>query len=239
MSLEVKIHEAQVAILRELLFHPSAGYAEMQKPTGLTSDHFNFHISRLVELGFVEKKQRGEYTLTHKGKEYANKLDTDSNTIERQPKVSVLIVGWRDREGTKEREFIMQQRLKNPYYGYWGWLGGKIRWGETVTEAAARELKEETGLEADLEYKGLYHKMDYNQQTREMLEDKFFFLVRATNFRGDLIVNYEGGKNAWCTAAEMDKLDKIFQGMRETYGYARGDQLTFNEQRFYYNPSEY
>jgi predicted transcriptional regulator len=80
MSLHANIHSAQSKILRELLFHPQAGFAELQKPTGLSSDHFNFHISRLVELGLVEKLERGTYALTSKGKEYANRLDTDNNT---------------------------------------------------------------------------------------------------------------------------------------------------------------
>ena len=62
MAHEVKIHDAQVAILRELLFHPEAGFAQMQKPTGLTSDHFNFHMTRLTDLGYVEKVKKGLYT---------------------------------------------------------------------------------------------------------------------------------------------------------------------------------
>lgn len=127
MSTEIKIHAAQTSILRELLFRPQAGYAELQKPTGLSSDHFNFHMSRLVELGLVQKLGRGTYKLTQSGKEYANKLDTDSNTIERQPKVSVALVVERQHNGNTE--YLCQQRLKNPYYGHWGRLGGKIRWG--------------------------------------------------------------------------------------------------------------
>jgi hypothetical protein len=42
MAYEAKIHDAQTKILRELLFRPSAGYAELQKPTRFTSDHFIF-----------------------------------------------------------------------------------------------------------------------------------------------------------------------------------------------------
>lgn len=75
MGLEVNIHDAQTKILRELLFHPKAGFSELQKPTGLSSDHFNFHISRLVELGLVEKVSRGHYKLTPRGKEYSNRLN--------------------------------------------------------------------------------------------------------------------------------------------------------------------
>src|SRR5690242_16238231 len=99
MSLEVSIHEAQTSILRELLFLPAAGFAELQKPTGLTSDHFTFHINRLVELGLVERVERGRYRLTSKGKEYANRLDTDNNTVERQPKAAVMLTIERARDG--------------------------------------------------------------------------------------------------------------------------------------------
>lgn len=84
------------------------------KPTGLSSDHFNFHISKLVEVGFVEKVSRGNYRLSSKGKEYANRLDTDNNTVERQPKIAVLVALSREQNG--HTEYVFQERLKNPYY---------------------------------------------------------------------------------------------------------------------------
>lgn len=239
ISHEVKIHDVQTCILRELLFKPDEGFAKLQKNTGLDSDHFKFHIARLVELGYVEKHKPGKYRLTQSGKEHANKLDTDTNTIERQPKISVIITGWRTRVDTKELEFLVQERLKNPYFGYWARIGGKIRWGEEILEASARELKEETGLEADLEYKGLYHKMDYRSDSKEILEDKFFLLIKATNFQGQLIENFEGGRNAWMTSEEINSQPKVFQGMRETYEYCSGEGFSFNEHKLYYDPEDY
>lgn len=240
MAHKIDIHSAQTTILRELLFHPQAKFADMQKATGLESDHFKFHIAKLIELGYVDKTERGTYRLSIQGKEHANKLDTDTNTIERQPKISVLIIAWRIREGSDEAEYLVQQRLKNPYFGYWGRLGGKITWGETVLEAAARELKEETGLTAQLEFKGLYHKMDYRVDNDEMLEDKFFLLVAATGpFEGKLMVDFEGGKNAWLTDSEIDAQDKVFQGMRESYGFVSQSHVTFNEEKLTYDPKDY
>ena len=102
MSHEVKLHVVQTSILRALLFEQAATYSDLQQLTDLGSDHFNFHISRLVELGFVEKVQRGTYRLTVVGKEYANRLDTDNNTIERQPKTAVIFGLSRENGGQTE-----------------------------------------------------------------------------------------------------------------------------------------
>lgn len=209
MSHEVTIHAAQTAILRELLFHPAAGFSELQKPTGLTSDHFSFHINRLVELGLVEKTtKRGHYRLSAKGKEYANRLDTDNNTVERQPKAAVLLAIERHYEG--ERQILFQQRLKQPYFGFWGLPSGKLRWGETIIEGAARELMEETGLTAQLELKGVYHEHATQTESGELLEDKLFFVVRGTSSQNKLITKFEGGANAWLSVEAARAKDKIF-----------------------------
>jgi len=208
MSHEVKIHEAQTSILRELLFRPAAGFAELQKPTGLTSDHFTFHINRLVELGLVERMGRGRYRLSTAGKEYANRLDTDNNTVERQPKCAVVLIIERERKG--RQEFLFQQRLKHPYFGFWGRPTGKIRWGEMIVETAARELMEETGLEARHTILGVYHEHTFAAGTGELLEDKIFFDVHCTNVRGELHEQFEGGRNAWMTLDEVLAKPKHF-----------------------------
>ena len=215
MSTEVNIHGAQTAILRELLFRPKAGYAELQRPTGLSSDHFNFHIARLVGLGLVEKLARGSYRMTNRGKEYANKLDTDHNTIERQPKSAVLLGVEKLVDGVPH--YLFQERLKHPWYGFWGILGGKIRWGETILQCAARELLEETGLQADLRHRGIYHEHTFETESGEMLEDKIFHVVHCTNPTGELIERFEGGRNVWLTETAARQLEKRFDSFETEF----------------------
>jgi ADP-ribose pyrophosphatase YjhB (NUDIX family) len=209
MSLEINIHDAQMVILRELLFHPSVGFAKLQKITGMSSDHFNFHLQKLVELQLVEKVSRGTYSLSPRGKEYANKLDTDSNTVERQPKSAVILVIERTVKG--EKQYLLQERLKQPFYGFWGCPTGKIRWGETITQTAERELMEETNLLADHRVAGVYHELVYQQETGEQLEDKIFFVVHCTASKGDMISEFEGGRNVWMTRSQaLAQQPKIF-----------------------------
>lgn len=212
MSLDVKIHDAQTSILRELLFQPSANYAVLQKQTGLTSDHFNFHISRLVDIGLVQKTQRGVYSLTSKGKEYANRLDTDNNTVERQPKSAVLL-GIESNNRSKT-EFIFQQRLKNPYFGFWGLPSGKIRWGETIVQAAEREAMEETGLKCQWRIAGVYHEIVIQKESGEMLEDKIFYVVHGTQAQGTLQSDFEGGHNEWLTRDTASAKEKVFDSFQ-------------------------
>lgn len=48
-----------------------------------------------------------------------------------------------------EGRALLVQRAKNPDAGLWGYAGGHQEWGETVSEAAVRELWEETGVTAE------------------------------------------------------------------------------------------
>lgn len=60
-----------------------------------------------------------------------------------RPAVGVIIVV---RRGDR---VLLAQRSRGLYIGQWGFPGGHIERGETVIEAAMRELDEETGVAAD------------------------------------------------------------------------------------------
>lgn len=208
MSHEAQVHEAQTKILRELLFIPETKFAELQKVSGLESDHAKFHIKRLVELGYIEKNGV-LYRLSIQGKEYANKLDTDAGVIERQPKVAVMLIVERENGGVKE--YLLQERLKHPYYGYWGPPTGKVRWGESIVECASRELEEETGLEGVFEFRGINHERVVHDDTGEIVEDKIFNLMFCKNAMGKLKVKFDGGRNAWRTLEDMKNEPKRYK----------------------------
>ncbi|HEX8390049.1 MAG TPA: NUDIX hydrolase, partial [Candidatus Saccharimonadales bacterium] len=217
-----------------LLLRPSAMFAELQKQTGMTSDHANFHIQKLIEVGYIEKASSRRYILSRAGKEYANRMDTDDNVIEKQPKLSVALIVQNDRG-----EFLAQQRLKQPYFGFWGRPTGKIRWGETMVEAAARELMEETGLSADLTVAGFYHKMDYDRESSDLLEDKVFVLIHGTNPSGRLIVDDEGHHNEWLTNDALAAKSKVFQSVPEITAMALRGNANFMEHTYDYAKDEY
>src|SRR4051812_31106336 len=114
MNTQLEIHEIQAKILRELLFKPTARFSELNIKN-LTSDHFTFHINKLVHAQLVERTPNNKYTLTTSGKELAIRLDTDTAKIERQPRLSVALVCIK--KENDQIKYLIQQRLKQPYFG--------------------------------------------------------------------------------------------------------------------------
>lgn len=234
MSYEANAHENQMTILKHLLLRPHAGFAELQKTIDTESDAANFHIKQLMHAGYVKKDEAGRYALTRHGKEYANRMDTDEKVLEKQPKLSVAII-----IENNKGEMLAQNRLKHPYYGYWGRITGKIRWGEPVLEAAARELMEEAGLTADLEARGIYHKIDVLKGTGELLEDKYFCLVYGKNPQGELSVRGEGYENRWMSNDVMYAMPETFKSVPEITRMACEPGYKFVEKKHEYSDDEY
>ncbi|OGY56728.1 MAG: hypothetical protein A2Y84_01390, partial [Candidatus Colwellbacteria bacterium RBG_13_48_8] len=224
------MHQIQFNILRTLLFKEGSRFADLNTDR-ISNDHFTFHLKRLVEQGLVEKTKEGLYGLTISGKEYANRLDTDAEkvNVEKQAKIGALIVGV-DRSGEKAK-YLIQQRLKQPFYGFYGFVSGKIKWGETVYEAARRELEEETGLKGDMALVGIEHKMDYSNEDT-LLEDKYFYIFRVENPEGDFIESFEGGKNIWLTKEEISNIPELFDDVMKVVGVIERGEFTFFEDKY-------
>ena len=67
-------------------------------------------------------------------------MKSDPRTYLDYPFVGVGAVVWRD------DKFLLIQRGKPPRQGEWSIPGGRQELGETMEEAAVREIKEETGV---------------------------------------------------------------------------------------------
>jgi 8-oxo-dGTP pyrophosphatase MutT (NUDIX family) len=74
------------------------------------------------------------------------------------PSVAALIVDRSQRmdDGEVCSRFLVSKRSGEYRPGFWQFPGGMIDTGETLVEAALREVKEEVG-KTDLEYRGICH----------------------------------------------------------------------------------
>lgn len=202
---EINIHEFQISILRELLFRPIARFRDLKK-VDIPNDHFTFHLKQLIKEGLVAKNA-GRYTLTDEGKEFANRMDTDTLKLEKQAKIDIALHPVR--KNGKTTEYLVHQRLKQPFYGWYGSHSGKVRWGENPIDTAKREFLEETGLTGKFTLKGIVHYHHFHKDGR-LLEDKYFWVFKVENTQGKLKEIVPEGKNLWMTESEYRKLENVF-----------------------------
>lgn len=220
--MEIKIHEFQISILRELLFKPQARFRDLKK-VDVTNDHFTFHINHLLKEGLIVKSQ-GKYSLSDKGKEFANRMDTDALKLERQAKLGVALHAVR--MNGKVREILIHHRLKEPFYGWYGSHSGKIRWGENPVQCAKREFKEETGLMGSFTLKGIVHYHHFHKDGR-LLEDKYFWVFRIERVSGKLKKKVPEGENVWMGEKEFKKLKNTFATYEEIAEVIDGESLVY------------
>lgn len=64
----------------------------------------------------------------------------DTSSFDAHPRVAVISVL------IKDDHVLLARRANPPDAGFWGFPGGKIEFGETITQAAERELREETSI---------------------------------------------------------------------------------------------
>ena len=228
MKIENELHQVQASILQALLIHPELKFSEFDMQ-GLSSDHFTFHLKRLLELGFIKKGQKGGYSLSNRGKEFANRFDAGTNKPVRQAKLGSMTICVREKG--EETEVLFSKRLKQPYYGYHGFVSGKMKWGETPIETSKRELLEEVNVTGDFKFAGIEHKMDYSKDG-DLLEDKYFFVVKVTNLKGKLIEKFSEGENIWVKKSEIKDLKNKFPDIDILIDLAFSKSFKYVENKF-------
>jgi ADP-ribose pyrophosphatase YjhB (NUDIX family) len=201
-NINIKLHYYQKELIKKLSLNLQMRFNDLLIE-GLESEHMNYHLKQLLEIGFVTK-QRSKYVLTDDGKDYSNLLDDQTDLIEKQPKTSVLIRGVRKNKNGQV-EHLLNRRLCQPYLGKVGRFGGKVRFGETLQQAVERELYEETGLYAKtFKLEEIYRKMR-KREDGFWVQDVVFYIFFVKNFRGKFIRKTLYQENFWITKRELYK----------------------------------
>ena len=131
------------------------------------------------------------------------------------PSAGAVILDGRDR-------IVLVRRGRPPQQGRWSIPGGKWEPGETISETVVREVREETGLEVEVE----------RELGREMLPaggghyfDNVDFLVRVVG--GTLKAGDDADEAGWFALDELDSglLTDDLLGYLDAYGVVqrRGD----------------
>lgn len=179
-------HKTQMGMLKNLLFASNLRFNELKPDPNIENNTFTFHLDSLIAEGLVTKNEQ-YYQLTDLGKEVANRMDTDTLQKQIQAKISAWCCCIRNTE--TGRQVLIGKRMKQPFYGCQGFVAGKVRFGETLIDAAKRELSEEAGLTGEPELVQIRHYITY--KNNELVEDKFMHLFLFTDPQGELTNNNE------------------------------------------------
>ena len=142
------MHHIQRTILARLMDGESVRYSDLQ-PKDIGSNLFTYHLKRLRQEGYLMRTSWGTYKLTSTGKRFVDTLSLETMRPRVQAKIVVLLA-CRDRLG----RWLLMKRKVQPLLGQIGFPYGKMHLGETIHEAAHREMEEKTGLDGKLEHRG-------------------------------------------------------------------------------------
>ncbi len=123
-------------------------------------------------------------------------------TVEKKyPKLAVDVLIADEKKG-----ILLIKRRTDPFKGKYGLPGGMVEYGETVEKAAVREVKEETGLDVELEgLLGVYS--DADRDPRGHTVSIVFF---ATPKKGKLTGSSETEDVGYKTLKEIENLELAF-----------------------------
>jgi len=108
------------------------------------------------------------------------------------------------------RDVLLVRRINPPDAGLWGFPGGKIEPGETLADAAQRELLEETGVTASAG--AVLDALDVlDRDAGGVLRHHFILVAVACQWRGGEPVAADDASDArWFDAADLDQDDPGF-----------------------------
>ncbi len=195
---EIKIQNIEKRILITLMYKPKRSFNELWNKEG-ASNKFAYHLKSLEKDGLVEKGKEGKYLLTIKGKKHVAYIEQKSGDSCEFPIVAVITLI------IKNGKYLMTHRTKEPFYGYWGLHGGKLRSTNYILEQAEESIKTETGLTCDMVLKGLFSSKTY--VNNQFSYHHQLFIVKATNPKGTLLKETKKGLNKWVSMGEVKKLN--------------------------------
>lgn len=220
-------HHIQRNILSILILVPSARFKDL-KPAGMESNIFMYHLKALIKDGLVEKTENG-YALTSKGKRFVDRSNLESLHLRIQPKLITIIV-----LENNENKIAILERLHQPFLNYKGFPSGKVHYGETLADAAERELSEKTGLSGiPLEFKGNFI-MKFSQEDEVVNHIVGYVFYGKTEQSSVLEFVTKHFKSYWGDKSELFE-DNRFKGHPEIFDLIKNTpkgQLFIKEQEF-------
>lgn len=140
MNQRFDLHHIQRSIILSLATNSPLKFTELQPPR-LPNNTFSYHLKKLIDNGYVVHTDNG-YVPTRKALKLIAANTYQKGRISTPAVITMLYIT------NDDGEVLLINRNVDPFRGLYGLPSGAIHSGETLDEAAQRELFEKTGIEA-------------------------------------------------------------------------------------------
>lgn len=142
------MHWIQRHILKQLVTREACRYKDL-RPEGVDGNLFMYHLNQLIAEKFIEKSNL-IYSLTKEGKKFVGGMSLETGKQTTLPRVFVMVYS----KNIKEK-ILLYRWNRQPYLGHISLPFSRIRYGQTIKEAAEQNLRFKTSLAGALEFAGL------------------------------------------------------------------------------------
>ena len=185
MSEEMKIgyqfHHIQKGILLSLATNAPQRFTQLQPPR-IPNNTFSYHLKKLLDSGYIKPTEKG-YILTRKALKLIVYGVNQHKTKSTPRTISLIYIT------NSDDEILLLSRNNRPFQGWYSLPSGLIHLGETLQDAAQRELLEKTTIETNknLEPAGVIEFRYLEQETKDIFVHAIAFVY---------VYNYQGKREA-------------------------------------------
>lgn len=142
-------HHIQRDIYDRLVHASQLRYSQL-KPDNVEANSFMYHLKELIKIGLVEKTDSKQYRLSSDGQALASRFSVKEKRMRLMP-TTISIIYLTAPDG----QVLLYERMRQPFIGALEFPSGKIHHGQSLHEAANREMLEKTGYkDIDLDLRG-------------------------------------------------------------------------------------
>lgn len=203
------MHHIQKNIIHNLARSSPLRFTQLQ-PLDVPNNTFSYHLKKLLETGYVVMSPGG-YIATRKALKILSYATPDERRFVRPASITILFVT------NLADEVLLMRRHTQPFKHHYGTPSGLIHSGETVEQAARRELYEKTTILAEVD--SLLHcgTLDFRYQERES-KDTFVHaigFIYSYKYTGDPLAisgqNSRYGELFWSKLNHADILPEVYE----------------------------
>lgn len=201
------MHHIQREIITQLAQKSPQRFSHLQ-PDRIPNNTFSYHLKKLIQMGYVLSVDGG-YIPTRKALKTLQYTDNNTQHRRQGAPVTLSMIYLTNSDGN----VLLLRRHQRPFSGWQGLPSGLIHKGESIAEAAHRELMEKTSIDThELTYRGTLDFQYLEQSSGDLFVHAiaFVFSHQLQSARAD-IDGYETsyGTLAWSNLQDQYILPEV------------------------------